>query len=86
MAIQPGEIGTQTVKVDAGVTAYKVNVTVENVDTIHYVVDVKLSTEPLVVATPQHISVAGNVVGLTVALASNPSGTTVTAEVFVLGW
>jgi len=86
MAIRPGEIGSATVNLDAGVTAYKMTVTVEEVNVVHYAVDVKLSTEPLVTATPQYIDSSGNVVGFTVVLASNPAGTTVTAEVFVLGW
>jgi len=86
MAIRPGEIGSATVNLDAGVTAYKMNVTVDTVDTINYVIDVKLSTKPLVVATPQYIDASGNVVGFSAVLSSNPSGTTLTAEVFVLGW
>ncbi|MBA7617631.1 hypothetical protein ES703_24947 [subsurface metagenome] len=66
-------------------TNYKINITINNVDTVDYVVDVKLSTKPLVVATPQYISFSGNIVGLTIVLAENATGVTVTAEVLTLG-
>lgn len=83
--VLPGEIGTKTENLDKDTVNYKMNVTVENVDAIDYVVNVKLSTKPLVVASPQYISSSGNVVGMTVVLASNETGVTVTAEVLVLG-
>lgn len=83
--VLPGEIGTQTDNIDTGVVNYKMNVTISNVDTVDYVVDVKLSTKPLVVATPQYISFSANIVGFTLVLASNAAGVTVTAEVLALG-
>jgi len=83
--VLPGEIGIQTDNIEKDVVNYKMNVTVDNVDTIDYVVDVKLSTEPLVVASPQYISFSGNIVGFTLILASNAAGVTVTAEALVLG-
>ncbi|GAH39119.1 unnamed protein product [marine sediment metagenome] len=46
--VLPGEIGTQTDMIAAGVVNYKMNVTIDNVDMVDYVVDVKLSTTPLV--------------------------------------
>jgi len=82
--VLPGEIGTQTDTIGAGVINYKMNVTITNVDTVDYVVDVKLSTTPLVVASPQFISFATNIVGFTLVLTSNVAGVTVTAEVLVL--
>ncbi len=82
--VLPGEIGTQTDNIDAGVVNYKMNVTITNVDTVDYVVDVKLSTTPLVVASPQYISFSTNIVGFTIVLASNVAGVTVTAEVLAL--
>lgn len=83
--VLPGEIGTQTDNIDAGIVNYKMNVTINNVDTVNYVVDVKLSTKPLIVATPQYISFAANIVGFTLVLTSNVTGVTVTAEVLTLG-
>ena len=83
--VLPGEIGIQTDNIDKDVVNYKMNVTISNVDTVDYVVDVKLSTKPLVVASPQYISFATNIVGFTLVLASNAAGVTVTAEVLVLG-
>jgi len=83
--VLPGEIGTQTDNIDTGIVNYKMNVTISNVDTVDYVVDVKLSTKPLVVVTPQYISFAANIVGFTLVLASNAAGVTVTAEVLTLG-
>ncbi len=82
--VLPGEIGTQTDTIGAGVINYKMNVTITNVDMVDYVVDVKLSTIPLVVASPQFVSFASNIVGFTLVLASNVAGVTVTAEVLVL--
>lgn len=83
--VLPGEVGTQTDMIAAGVVNYKMNVTIDNVDMVDYVVDVKLSTTPLVVASPQYISFATNIVGFTLVLASNAAGVTVMAEVLVLG-
>jgi hypothetical protein len=83
--VLPGEIGTQTDNIDAGIVNYKMSVTIPEVDTIDYVVDIKISTSPLVIAQPQYIGFGGNVVGFTLALASNATGVTVTSEVLVLG-
>lgn len=83
--VLPGEIGIQTDNINAGVVNYKMNVTIDNVDMVDYVVDVKLSTTPLVVASSQYISFATNIVGFTLVLASNAAGVTVMAEVLVLG-
>lgn len=82
--VLPGEIGTQTDMIDAGVVNYKMNVTITNLDHVDYAVDTKLSTEPLVVAVPQYISYSANVVGFTLVLDSNVSGVTVTAEVLAI--
>ncbi len=82
--VLPGEIGTQTDNIDAGIVNYKMNVTISDVDTVDYVVDVKLSTKPLVVASTQYISFSGNIVGFTLILVANAAGVTVTAEVLVL--
>ncbi len=82
--VLPGEIGTQTDNIDAGVVNYKMNVTITNVNTVDYVLDVKLSTTPLVVASPQYISFSGNIVGFTLILVANAAGVTVTAEVLAL--
>lgn len=83
--VLPGEIGTQTDNIDALVEHYKMNVTVSDVDTIDYVVDIKLSTKPLLLASPQYISFSGNMVGFTLVLDTNTAGVTVTAEALVLG-
>ncbi|GAH32064.1 unnamed protein product [marine sediment metagenome] len=83
--VLPGEIGTQTVNIDMNTVNYKMNVTIENLDMVEYVTDIKLSTKPLVVATPQYISFAANIVGFTLVLVSNVAGVTVTAEVLTLG-
>ena len=83
--VKPGEIGTRTDNIDAGIVNYKMNVTITDVDMVDYVVDVKISTEPLVLAQPQYVDSMGNVVGFTLVLASNAAGVTATAEVLVLG-
>lgn len=83
--VLPGEIGTKTDAIDSPTKNYKMNVTIDNVDTVDYVVDVKISTEPVVVAVPQYIGFSGNVVGFTLVLAENAAGVTATAEVLVLG-
>ncbi|MBW2651013.1 MAG: hypothetical protein JRC66_08435 [Deltaproteobacteria bacterium] len=83
--VKPGEIGTATVYLEAGVVQYKMAVTVDSVDQIDYVISVHLSTTPLTLASAQHVSFKGNVVGFSVILDSNVSGITLTAEVLVLG-
>ena len=83
--VLPGEVDTQTDTIDEGVVNYKMNVTINNVDTVDYVVDIKISTKPLVIAQPQYIDSLGNVVGFTLVLDSNVAGVTAIAEVLVLG-
>lgn len=83
--VLPGEIGIQTENIDKDVVNYKMSVTITNVDTIDYVLDIKVSTTPLVIAQPQYISMAGNIVGFTLVLAENAAGVTATAEVVVSG-
>lgn len=83
--VLPGEIGTKTENIDAGVLDYKMSVTILEVDTIDYVVDIKISTSPLVIAQPQYIGFNTNVVGFTLVISSNPSGITVTAEAWAWG-
>jgi len=83
--VLPGEIGTQTDNIDASVLNYKMSVTIPEVDTIDYVVDVKISTSPLLVAQPQYIGFSANVVGFTLVLSANVAGVTVTAEAWAWG-
>jgi len=83
--VLPGEIGTQTDYINAGTVNYKMNVTITDIDTVDYVIDIKISTIPLVIAQPQYISFSTNIVGFTLVLASNVAGVTATAEVLTVG-
>lgn len=83
--VLPGEIGTQTDYINAGTVNYKVNVTIDNVDTVDYVVDIKISATPLTIAQPQYVSFASNIVGFTLVIHANVAGLTVTSEVLVVG-